>query len=83
MECINPLNNGNFPIVILQKGRLCKAKKPYRISAVGHNAGLMAIITPMIDDYHTTFFSGFGVRVILLFSQNIQIFFQTIMENYF
>lgn len=72
-----------FLLLFCRKADFVRPKKPYRISAVGHNAGLMAIITPMIDDYHTTFFSGFGVRVILLFSQNIQIFFQTIMKNYF
>lgn len=52
---------------------MLRPKRPLRMSAVGHNAGLMAIVTPMTADYHSTFFSGYGVRVMLI-SPNIQIF---------
>ena len=52
---------------------MLRSKNPYRISAVGHGAGLVVIVAPMTDDYHSTFFSGYGVRV-MLFSQNIQTF---------
>lgn len=42
---------------------MLRPKNPYRISAVGQNTGVTAIVSAMSDDYHSTFFSGYGVRV--------------------
>lgn len=38
-------------------------KQPRRTSSCGYQTGLSVILTPMNDDYHSTFFSSYGVRV--------------------
>lgn len=39
-------------------------KEPRRTAACGYQAGVTTLLTPMSDDYHSGFFSSYGVRVI-------------------
>lgn len=42
------------------------AKEPRRISSCGFDTGLTVILTPNSDDYHSSFFSSYGIRVIFI-----------------
>lgn len=38
-------------------------KAPRRITSCGFQTGLTILVKTMIKDYHSTFFSSFGIRV--------------------
>lgn len=42
---------------------MLRPKDPRRTSTCGHQTGLIAIVTPMSEDYHSSFFSSYGLRV--------------------
>lgn len=53
---------------------MLRPKDPRRTSTCGHQTGLTAIVTPISEDYHSSFFSSYGLRVMLI---------RTIRENPF
>lgn len=46
---------------------MSRPKNPYRLSAVSQSTGLTVIVSAMSDDYHSSVYSGYGVRVIIFF----------------
>lgn len=38
-------------------------KSPRRVTSCGFQTGLTVLVKPMIEDYHSTFFSSYGIRV--------------------
>lgn len=52
-------------------------KEPRRTAACGYQAGVTALLTPMSDDYHSGFFSSYGVRVISI----SQSYFQNLVKK--
>ncbi|XP_031617478.1 sodium channel protein Nach-like [Contarinia nasturtii] len=55
------LTTNNFAPKVAQK----RPKEPRRTSSCGYQTGLTVILTPMSDDYHSSFFSSYGVRVLV------------------
>lgn len=65
------MNNNDF-VFIIRKTDILRSKYPFRTSAAGPNSGLMIVINAMTNDYHSTFFSGYGVRVMLTLRHFLQ-----------
>ncbi|XP_055295176.1 sodium channel protein Nach-like [Sitodiplosis mosellana] len=55
------LKTNNFP----PKTALSRPKQPRRISSCGFQTGLTVILTPNTDDYHSSLFSSYGIRVLI------------------
>lgn len=50
-------------ILLCRKTSYSMPKSPRRVTACGFQTGLTVLVRPMMNDYHTTFFSSYGIRV--------------------
>ncbi|ALC39113.1 ppk16, partial [Drosophila busckii] len=53
--------HSNFPRKIAYQ----VPKRPYRVTGCGYPTGLSVLLDPMVSDYYSTFFSGFGFRLFI------------------